>query len=67
MTVWAEHAKVLQAVVIVHAIAVIDLNCERASPPFSEAAFLARVLQQTGREQAALDRVAAPRVLQNAL
>jgi hypothetical protein len=63
MAVGAEHAKVLESVIIVHAISMINLNCKRASPPFSEAAFLARVLQQPGREQTALDGVAASRVL----
>jgi hypothetical protein len=41
VAVWAEHSEILEAPVILYAIDVVDMNRQRASSPFVNAAAIA--------------------------
>jgi hypothetical protein len=45
MAIGAQHPEVVKPMVVVHAVAIVDLNGERASPPFGETAFFASIPQ----------------------
>jgi hypothetical protein len=67
VAVGTQHSKIFESMIVIYTIAVIDLDCQRASSPISETALFTDILQEAGHEQTTLDGVAAPRVSQDAL
>ncbi len=55
MAVWAEHAEILDAVVVPHAVSVVDLDAERFALPFAYSTYVAPILKQAGLQQPSLD------------
>jgi hypothetical protein len=43
VTVWAEHTKIFEPVVVADSVDVVDLNAEPFAPPLGQAAFPATI------------------------
>jgi hypothetical protein len=56
VTVRTEHPKILNPMIVVNAVDVVDLDGQRAPPPFAQATPIATIYDYTSPKQVALDR-----------
>jgi len=62
MAVWTKHSEILETVVVILAIAVIELHRERAAPTIGQAALVANIPEYARFDQTPFDRISASRI-----